>query len=354
MTHLPFPRRDFIASLAGLSLVPAAMAANGRVGGASREASLTRNLVRPPRLKPGDKVGLVNPATAAFDTMAIDVAKESLEAMGLEPVLGPNYFARRGYLAGSDAERASDIMTFVEEPEIKGLWARGGWGSARVLPYLDFDKIRANPKVIVGYSDSTALLSGIHRKSGLLVFHGAFPRTTFTAEHQRELLFNGATPLLENPAEVSKGETVQTEHRIRTLRPGKAAGRLLGGNLTVLTSIVGTPYLPDFEGAILFIEDVDEAVYRIDRMLTQLALSGALAKLSGFIFGRCTDCPPGKGHGSLTLEEVIQDHVLPLGIPAFRGSMIGHISDQFTLPLGAEVEMDAAAGTLRVLAPAVE
>lgn len=314
---------------------------------------MERGLIRPPRLKPGDKVGLVNPATAAFDTVAIDIAKEALGAMGLEPVLGPNYFARRGYFAGTDAERASDIMGFVQDPEIKGIWARGGWGSARVLPYLDFDKIRANPKVIVGYSDSTALLSGIYRKSGMVVFHGPFPRTIYTAEHQRELLFSAAAPLLQNPEAVSSGEVVQTEHRIRTLRPGKAAGRLLGGNLTVLTSIVGTPFLPDFDGAILFVEDVDEAVYRIDRMLTQLALSGALSKLSGFIFGRCTDCPPGKGHGSLTLEEVIQDHVLPLGIPAFQGSMIGHMPDQFTLPLGVEVEMDAGSGTLRVLAPAV-
>lgn len=349
MSSTPLRRREFLASLAGLPLVPAAMAAER--GSASTPSQ--RELIRPPRLKPGDKVGLVNPATAAFDTLSIDIAKEALGAMGLEPVLGPNYFARRGYFAGSDAERASDIMTFALDPEIKGLWARGGWGSARVLPYLDFDKIRANPKVFVGYSDSTALLSGIHRKSGLVVFHGPFPRTIYTAERQREILFGAAAPLLKNLAEVSTGEAVQTKHRIRTLRPGKAAGRLLGGNLTVLTSIVGTPYLPDFEGAILFIEDVDEAVYRIDRMLTQLALSGALSKLSGFIFGRCTDCPPGNGHGSLTLEEVIQDHILPLGIPAFRGSMIGHMPDQFTLPLGVEVEMDAGTGTLQILAPAV-
>ncbi|MGK0481200.1 MAG: muramoyltetrapeptide carboxypeptidase [Planctomycetota bacterium] len=244
-------------------------------------------------------------------------------------------------------------MRFILDPEIKGIWARGGWGSARVLPHLDYDAIAQNPKVIVGYSDSTALLSGIHKRTGLVVFHGPFPRTTFTAEHQSSLLMDGKAPLLHNPTDIGSDNTVQTEDRTRTLHPGVARGRLLGGNLTVLTSIVGTPYLPDFEDAILFVEDVDEAVYRIDRMMTQLALSGVLGKLRGFIFGRCTDCPPGRGHGSLTLEEVLLDHIKPLGIPAFRGSMIGHIDKQFTLPIGAEVEINADAATIQILQPAV-
>lgn len=309
--------------------------------------------IRPPRLRPGDRVGLVNPATAAFDTTAIEIAKESLEALGLEVVLGPNYFARRGYLAGTDEQRASDIMGFFRDESVRGIWARGGWGSARVLPRLDYDVIAANPKVLVGYSDTTALLSGVHRRTGLVTFHGPFPRSRFTADAQRALLFDGAAPTLANPTEVAADETVQTEDRVQTLVPGKATGRIVGGNLTVLTAIVGTPYVHAFDEAILFLEDVNEAIYRVDRMMTQLALSGALSRIRGFVFGRCTDCPPGDGHGSLTLEDVLRDHVEPLGIPAFRGTMIGHISKQFTIPLGVEVEMDADAGTIRVTEPAV-
>lgn len=345
----PVPhRRALLQAAAGLPLLAAGAPASARTARTTPPAPLL-----PPRLRPGDRVGLVNPATAAFDTIAIDIAVDSLRALGLEPVLSPHYFARRGYFAGTDEERAADLMGFVTDPSIKAIWARGGWGSARVLPHLDYDAIAANPKVIVGYSDSTALLSGIHQRTGLVVFHGPFPRKEFIADWQRRVLFEAEAPVFAGLREIDGDDTVQTEHRTRLLSSGKATGPLLGGNLTVLTSIVGTPYLPDFDGAILFLEDVDEAVYRVDRMMTQLALSGVLGRIAGFVFGRCTDCPPGNGHGSLTLEDVLRDHVEPLGVPAFRGAMIGHIDRQFTLPVGAAVELDADAATLRLLEPAV-
>ena len=359
MTTSRHPRRSFLrgaAGLVGLGATGSSLAAGSSPATGSARAvpaGQASDLVRPPRLRPGDRVGLVNPATAAFDTISIDIARESLMSLGLRPVLGPNYFARRGYLAGTDEERASDIMGFVRDESVRAIWARGGWGSARVLPLLDYDEIAASPKVVVGYSDSTALLSGIHRKTGLVTFHGPFPRSRFSADAQRRLLFEGEASTLSNPSEIATDETVQTRDRIRTLVSGKATGRLVGGNLTVLTAIVGTPSVHEFDGAILFLEDVGEAVYRVDRMMTQLALSGALARIRGFVFGRCTDCDPGAGHGSLTLEDVLRDHVEPLGVPAFRGTMIGHIDSQFTIPLGAEVEMDADSGTLRILEPAV-
>ncbi|MEM9803620.1 MAG: LD-carboxypeptidase [Planctomycetota bacterium] len=338
-------RRDVLRGAAGLALF-------GSASAAPRQDD-AREIIRPQRLGPGDRVGLVNPATAAFDTVAIDIARESLEALGLEVVLGSNYFEARGYLAGTDEERAADIMEFFSDESIRGIWARGGWGSARVLPHLDYDVIKANPKVLVGYSDTTALLSGVHRKTGLVGFHGPFPRNRFSANAQRALLFDGEAPMLSNPVRLASGETVQTKHRVRTLVPGKATGRIVGGNLTVLSAIVGTPYVHDFDGAILFLEDVNEEIYRVDRMMTQLALSGALDSIAGFVFGRCTECPPGNGYGSLTLEEVLLDHIDGLGVPAFRGTMIGHIEEQFTIPIGADVEIDADAGTIRVLEPAV-
>jgi muramoyltetrapeptide carboxypeptidase len=355
--HLP--RRDMLGWLGGLGALGLGAPARGASSGpqepraADPAAAGVRAVVRPPRLRAGDRVGLVNPASAAWDTEAIEIAQESLEALGLEVVLGPNYYRRRGYFAGEDRERAADIMRFVQDPTIKALFARGGWGSARVLPYLDFDVIRANPKVFAGYSDVTALLSAIYRRAGLVTFHCPFPRHRFSADSLREVVFEGATPTFRNPALVNSHETVQTEDRVQFLNPGRASGLLVGGNLSVLSAIVGTPYVPDFEGAILFLEDIDEAIYRLDRMLTQLALAGHLRRLAGFVFGHCTDCPPGKGHGSLTLEDVLRDHFGPLGIPAYRGALFGHIERQFTLPIGAAVELDAEAGTLRLLAPAV-
>lgn len=148
------------------------------------------------------------------------------------------------------------------------------------------------------------------------------------------------------------GELVQRRNRTLTITGGKARGELVGGNLTVLTAIAGSPYLPEFAGRILFLEDVEEAPYRVDRMLTTLKLMGALDVISGFIFGECTDCDPGGGYGSLTFDQIFDDHIRPLGIPAYRGAMIGHIREQFIVPHGGMVEMDAGAGTFRMLEPA--
>jgi muramoyltetrapeptide carboxypeptidase len=229
----------------------------------------------------------------------------------------------------------------------------GGWGSARVLPHLDYDLIRANPKAIAGFSDVTALLNGVHARTGLVTFHGPHPRVKVSADYFRRVLFDGELVTFRNPSEIADDELVQTRERYATIHPGKARGRLLGGNLAVLSAIVGSRFMPDLDGAILFLEDVREAVYRVDRMMTQLRLAGLLDGLAGFVFGRCTDCDPGTSYGSLTLEEVLDDHIKPLAIPAYRGAMIGHIKRQFTLPLGVEAEIDADTGSLRLLEPAV-
>jgi muramoyltetrapeptide carboxypeptidase len=151
--------------------------------------------------------------------------------------------------------------------------------------------------------------------------------------------------------QVKGDDLVVKQNRIQTLQPGSVQGKILGGNLTVLVSLSGTPYYPDFEDAILFIEDIGEDPYKIDRMMSTLALNGTLSKIKGFIFGQCSDCNPGGGYGSLTLDDILDDYILPLRIPAYKGAMIGHVPKQFIVPVGAKVEMDASQGTFRMLEP---
>ena len=342
-------RRDFLGATGAWTL------AAGTAGGLAR-ADAAPLPVRPKRLRPGDRVGLVAPASANFQSVDIEIAQEVVRAFSLEPRLGAHVRERHGYLAGRDEDRAADLNGFFADSGVAGILAiRGGWGCARILPLLDWDKIRRNPKVVAGYSDITGLHCGLHARTGLVTFHAPTLLSDwppFSVEHFRRIVFEGETVAMSNPPG-SEERLVQRENRTRAIAPGRARGRLLGGNLTVLSALVGSPYVPAFDGAILFLEDVNEDIYRVDRMLTQLALAGLLRRVRGFVFGSCTDCEPGEGYGSLTLEEVLDEHVRPLGIPAYQGAMIGHQDRQFTIPIGTLVEMDAAAGTITMLEPAV-
>lgn len=311
----------------------------------------------PRRLRRGDTVGLVEPAGFTADAFDLDLVIEAIRAMGLVPKPAPHLLSRFGYLAGRDEERAADLNAMYADQAVRAIFAvRGGWGSARILPHLDFDLIRANPKLLVGFSDITALHLALAARTDCPTIHGpnagsAWGRLSW--DSFRGLAFEGATPTYRTPPG-DEDRLAQRNGRIRTFRPGRATGPLLGGNLTVLSTLVGTPYLPDFEGVILFIEDIDEAEYRIDRMLTQLRLAGILRRVAGVIFGQCTNCrAQGPALGNFTLSEVLSQHLTPLGVPAFQGALIGHITDQFSIPVGVRAEMDAAAGTIRILEPAV-
>lgn len=313
--------------------------------------------VKPPRLRPGDVVGLVEPAGFTDDLFDLDVVKETIVAMGLKPKPARHLLDRHGYLAGKDEDRAADLNAMFADREVKAVFAvRGGWGCARILPYLDFTTIRANPKLLIGFSDITALHMAFAARAGFTTIHGpnaasSWPR--FSWDAFRAIAFDGGTPLLINP-QAKEDRLVPLGGRIRTFGRGRASGRLLGGNLTVLTALMGTGWLPDFTGAILFLEDVDEAPYRIDRMLTQLSLAGVLRKLAGLVFGQCTSCgATGPSYGGFTLSQVLEQHLRPLGIPAFQGAAIGHVANQFSLPLGVRAEIDADAGSIRLLEPAV-
>ena len=324
------------------------------IAGAS--ASLPGSTLKPPRLKAGDTVGLINPAGATFHPDDVAIAQETLAALDLKMKPGKHLLDRYGYLAGSDKARAEDINTMFADSKVNAiLTLRGGWGCNRLLDLLDYRSIARHPKIIMGYSDITSLLLALNAKTGLVTFHGPVGTSTwntYSTNFVRKLLFNGGAFSMENPRE--KGDNLaQTQNRVLTISGGKAKGRLLGGNLSVLTSMIGSDYLPDFTDNILFLEEVGEDIYRVDRMLTQLRLSGVLGRISGFVFGDCKNCGPGEGYGSLTLEEVFDDHIKPLKIPAWYGAMIGHIENKFTVPLGIRAEINATNGKISLLEPAV-
>ena len=227
-----------------------------------------------------------------------------------------------------------------------------GWGSPRVLPYLDYDLIARKPKVLIGYSDITALINAIHQRTGLVTFHGPVGGSTiepYSLENFRRVLMTPEPAGLLAPPPKKPTELVDRTNRVLRLHPGKATGRLAGGNLTLLATLMGTPYELETDGAIVFAEDIREEIYRIDRMLTQLALGGKFASMAGFVFGRCTEC---KATG-VSLEDVLRDRFGAGPAPAISGLSFGHIEQKLTIPIGVLARLDADAGTLEVLESAV-
>lgn len=320
---------------------------------------LQNKKIIPKSLQEGDTIGIISPSGAIYENEPYEIAKESLEAMGLRVKFGKFIRSRYGHLAGTDKERATELNEMFKNSEIDAIIAlRGGSGAARILDLLDYKAIANNPKIFIGYSDITALHIAIYQKTGLVTFHAPLAVSTwnrFSASHFKSIIFNKETPLLENPKSIGDNLT-QTTNRTRTIRNGKVSGNLLGGNLSVLTGIMGSEYFPtDWSDKILYIEDVGEKIYAVDRMMTQLQLGGVLKQIKGFIFGKCTDCKPGgSDYGSLTLDEVIDHYIKPLRIPAFSGAMIGHIDDNLTIPNSINVEIDANNGSIQLLEAAVK
>ncbi len=321
--------------------------------------TLQPSLLKPARLLPGQTVAIVAPASPTSEPDGVRFAIETVESLGFRVKQAPHLFDRNGYLAGTDAVRAADLNQLFADEDVDAIFClRGGYGASRLLPLLDYDLIRANPKILLGYSDITALLMAIYQAAGLVTFHGPIASQTYTAytlaEFRKVLSHPGAPMPLGAPPPFGRGEgRVEKANRLQTLVPGKARGRLLGGNLSLLAHLTGTPYMPDLTGAILFMEDVSEGVYSIDRMLTQLWLSGNLQKVAGIVFGKFTEPPASTWPQNRLLEDVLAERVLALNLPTLSGLMIGHIDDQTVVPLGCLAELDADAGTLTLLEDAV-
>ncbi len=348
----PHPRRRFLQVIAlgaaGTALTSQAV---------TPSTATTPATIRPRRLKAGDTIGLISPAQARYERMPFAIAHENLQALGFKVKEGKFLRARNGQFAGTDRERASDVNAMFADTDVNGIIAMsGGSGATRILNLLDYDAIRRNPKCLIGFSDITAINNAIQARAGLVSFSGPMAASDwnpFTLAHFRRMLVDAEAMTLKNESE-RLDQLTQTKDRTQTIRGGKARGRLIGGNLSVLNTLLGTPYAPDFRGAILALEDVDEYIYRVDRLLAHLRLAGAFDQLAGVVLGQFTDCKPGEGYGRVALEDVFDDYFKPLNVPVFSGSQFGHIKKKFTLPIGADVEIDADAGTITLLRAAVE
>lgn len=344
-------RKNFLktaSAAALLSTVPAGLANAG-------EKPKRHKVIKPSRLNPGDMLGLISPGSNISEK-ELEESKDNLTKLGFKVLPAKNVLAKHGYLGGTDIQRAEDINEMFANKEVKGIvCTRGGYGCARILPLLDYDLIRNNPKVLIGYSDITSLLYGLYSQTGLVCFHGPVGTSTyneFSVKNFTNVLVNPSKSLLLNNAPPEKDSEY---YKPRIIKGGKAQGLLTGGNLSIVVSLIGTPYDIDTAGKILFLEEVGEEPYRVDRMLTQMKQAGKFNKVKGIILGIFTSAESKKENypESLSLFEVLSDRLAGLGVPVVYGMSFGHIVNKFTLPVGVHCTFDADEFTITLNESAV-
>jgi muramoyltetrapeptide carboxypeptidase len=314
-------------------------------------------LRRPSRLRRGDTVGVAAPASPDYNRSELGRGVRWLESEGFKVKLGAHVREQRGYLAGSDAQRAEDLTALFLDPEVRAVHClQGGYGAARLLPLLDIPALAATGKPFCGYSDITSLHIPLNQ-AGLITFYGLGvvgvgdrETTTFSRDSWRAALM-GEEPLGRVP-------TSPDDDWVECLVPGVAEGELCGGCLTLVTATLGTPWEIDTRSKILVLEDVDEEPYAFDSLLNQLRLAGKLEQAVGIVVGECHKCEPYDYkpgfRSTLSIEDILDDLIVPLGVPAIYGLPIGHGKHHVTLPLGARARLDAAASELNVLEVATE
>jgi muramoyltetrapeptide carboxypeptidase len=315
--------------------------------------------IKPDRLNAGDTIGIVAPASAPPDPKNIDRSVAVLEQLGFKTKLAPNVRQRWGFLAGSDRDRASDLMRMFADRKVKAiLCVRGGYGAARLLPLLDYRTIRAHPKIFIGYSDITSLHCALLVKSNLVSFHGPMLNSDFVKPNFPDFTRQSFLKTLMQPTAPGSICDGYKRKTVAILRRGVVSGALMGGNITLLCAALGTPYQPPFKDRILFFEDLDEVPYRFDRMLTQLLNAGLLQQLAGVAIGINANCKDPKAKHAKeyrqTLEDVFKERLLPLRVPVVAGLPFGHIRLNATLPVGVRATLDAVKGDLIIAEPAVK
>jgi len=291
-------------------------------------------------LSEGARVALVAPAGPLRNDADLDRAIDNVRSFGWDPIIGEHARDRDGYFAGDDTHRARDLNRALTDDAIDAVWClRGGYGTMRILDAIDYDAVVRRPKPIIGYSDITALHSALAARADTVSYHGPTARASLSAFSRESLAC----------ALVHGGDSCGVAPDARVLRGGSTQGVLAGGNLALLSALTGTPFAPRLENAILVLEDVDEAVYRVDRMLRQLLMAGLLDGVRAIVFGACTNCLEAADDGARRLDDVIVEIADAVGVPALAGVPVGHIDDQWTLPLGAPASLDADRRTLSVL-----
>lgn len=347
-------RRTFHRSF-GWAVLGSGLAACSSARGVSSTEKISQ--IKPARLKRGDTVGLITPGSF-IDDEGLERAVTNIESLGLRVALGKNIRAYHGYLAGEDSARLDDLHSAFSDRRLSGVWCvRGGYGTTRLLPAIDYDLIRKNPKVLIGYSDITALLQAIWLRTGLVGFHGPVGASELTDYTRRQVIsqiMEGHTPWTITRLDYTDERRDQAEYRAEMIRPGKSRGLLMGGNLSLLSAMSGTPFSLPAKDRLIFLEDVGEKPYRIDRMLTQLRQAGVLERPAGIVMGVFADCEAGQEEHSLRLVETLRDRLSDVNCPVYYGLPFGHIKDQCTLPIGVEAEFDAENGTLTLLEAGVQ
>jgi muramoyltetrapeptide carboxypeptidase len=298
------------------------------------------DIIKPEKLKQGDVIGIISPSSPVSDKIKLDEGAAYIEKMGYRVKVGKNVMRERGYLAGTDKERVEDIHNLFLDNDVKLIIClRGGYGASRLLDKIDYSIIKNHPKIFCGYSDITVLQNAFFYKTGLATFAGPMAGVDFCKDISEYTAANFWNTVTSNePVKINYpyGEG------LKSFRSGIADGRLIGGNLSLFTSLIGTEYLPEPENKILLLEEVGEAPYRIDRMLNQLRLSGYLEKINGVILASFTDCietDPEKK--SLTLKEVMEDYFInEFNVPVVYNLNHGHINNNLTIPIGIKVRIN--------------
>jgi muramoyltetrapeptide carboxypeptidase len=348
-------RKSFIKKIttsAGILAAPFIWTSTSRAKTNSPTINTPKKPLKPQRVKRGDVAAIISPAGSVVNENDIDEAISAVRRLGLKPKVGKNLGERWGYLGGRDTERLNDLHSAFSDPEVDLIFPiRGGYGSSRLLPMVDFELINSNPKAFVGYSDNTSLITSMNQFAGLVTFYGPNALsewTTYTRENWSNVLMNPRPVGLFKP--YKRRRSLDDPEPFKRIYGGKASGQLMGGNLSLLIQTLGTEWEIDTRNKILFFEDVNESPYRIDRMLTHLWLAGKLQDAAGFAIGHITNIQNGS---SVDVLDVIRDRFEPLGKPCYVGLSTGHIENILTLPVGIDVSVDADNGMLQATESAV-
>jgi len=347
-------RRNFIRTISAASVAATAFPKSF----SDKSITRTKSIIKPARLKQGDTIALVTPGSYITEEEK-EESISSLYDLGFKVTYSDRLMQKNGYFSATDEERAADLNEMFERKDVQGIMcARGGYGCARILPYLDYDLIEDNPKPLIGFSDVTALHYAIYKKSNLITFHGPVSISTFSkfsVKNFEDVLMN---PTFELNLINSNTDNNYNPYGITVISEGSTEGELIGGNLTLAVSLIGTEYDVDYSGKIIFLEEFLEEPYRIDRMLTQMIQSGKFDNAAGIALGVFKLCESDKTNpsfkNSYTLMEVLKDRLGSLGIPVIYGLSFGHVVDKFTIPIGVKAELNTKNQELKLLEPGVE